>query len=276
MPQSRGLPGERGFYLSLYYLKSKDLGLRPMETQIHKVRDALAILEVAPLLQGLGYVYRGAILNIPFGVRSRLDRISRLRAADPPVGANDLIVQLTRPPLSEGGKRQIAPSKCRVETAILDALGGHLERCTRSQVFLSQALAPVNNVSEAVAAPFRSVEFFVSAGGRVKHFGFLTSLPTPPADERLSIGYLLSVPAIGDSGARLLCGWGAGGTETLWFCHLLRTRYSRYVGEALASQEARMWTVPFLVPAYAPFPMLTCDPDELIPDPAIYPVIEWA
>ena len=93
------------FYWFAYYQAQRDLRLdsRPMETQIHKVRDALISGSLFPTLCHLGYQYGCTILNLPENVSKELETRKCLRKAEaePALGPDDLILVTTRPPLDD-------------------------------------------------------------------------------------------------------------------------------------------------------------------------------
>src|SRR5438045_1730197 len=104
------------FYPFCYYQKERDLRGRPFETQIHKIRDGLALSELAGILMSAGFVYGGAVLNIP-----RSQQGPRLKVVHtlPTIRPKDVVLLATRPPLddnpAEPQKRWISRSDLALE-----------------------------------------------------------------------------------------------------------------------------------------------------------------
>src|SRR5438093_991212 len=124
-PNRLGLISDRNrkrmarFYLFVYYQALRDLRLetRPIESQLHKVRDALMSGSLFPVLGECGYQYGGTILNLPAEIVAELRGAQRLRATTSDLDGSDLILLATRPPLDDRleeaafqGKRRIVPS----------------------------------------------------------------------------------------------------------------------------------------------------------------------
>src|ERR1041384_5874030 len=119
------------FYLFAYYQALRDLRLetRPVESQIHKVRDALMSGGLFPILAECGYQYGGTVLNLPAQVVADLRHAQRLRSSMARIDGSDLILLTTRPPLDDGrnapeleGKRKVLESGHDLERSLFRRL----------------------------------------------------------------------------------------------------------------------------------------------------------
>lgn len=248
------------FYPMLYYIKERDLAKRRFETQIHKTRDGLALMELSPLIYGAGYGYGGAILNVPEKFQQELAAEGRLRENQLQIGCADMVLMTTRPALDddeESDERPLLRSNCAVENAAFAALRQFFATCDRAEVILAPEV-----VLQERDEHLRSVHFRLNQGGRIRFFDTLTG-EAEPADRQRTVGYLVGVPQMTPEGSRLTAVFGMGGTETLWLCHLLRTRLAGEFQEAMTTAVPRIRLITFSVPEHAPFPLLECDPDEL-------------
>jgi len=100
----------------------------------------------------------------------------------------------------------------------------------------------------------------------------------------LTVGYLLTIPQHRLFPFRIIAAFGMGGTETLWFSHIIRmlsfkpsvktTWPENLLQKAIASTKPRLWTLPFMVPDYAPT-ALKCDLNDLVPKKEFSKVVEW-
>jgi hypothetical protein len=257
------------FFLMQYYQKDRDLRGRRFETQLHKVRDGLAILELSPLLYEAGYTYGGAILNIP----KELQGLIPLKETVTDIEQHDMVLLTTRPPLDEEGvRRPIQSSGSELEQYIFRSLRAFFRTCDRSEIVLAEELKPA--IDDERVNELRAVLFYQSNGGRVRLVDSIAR-PREPMESRLTLGYLISIPTIPPRGFRLLVAFGMGGTETLRFCHLLRQHFTAYLYQALSATVSVMWMVPFLVPDYAPYPFLQCQLHDLQPMKEFSVAIKW-
>jgi hypothetical protein len=136
------------FYVFVYYQPLRDLRLetRPIESQLHKVRDALTSGSLFPLLGECGYEYGGTILNLPPQVVAELRDTQRLRATTTAVDGSDLILLATRPPLDDRpeevefqGKRRLVASGHDLEKNLFRSLRGVFSKCDRETIRLAAA-----------------------------------------------------------------------------------------------------------------------------------------
>jgi hypothetical protein len=245
------------FYPLVYYIKERDLAKRRFESQIHKTRDGLALAELGPLLYRGGYTYGGTILNVPEKVQQQLATEGRLYANKVQIGSADLVLLATRPALDDedDDERPLLRSNCTVEMAVFAALRRFFATCDRAEVILSAEI-----VLEKRNEHLRAIHFRQNQGGRIRFFDTPTG-ELEPTDPQLTVGYLVGVPNVMEVGARLVAIFGMGGTETLWLCHLLRTRLSDEFQQATTARDARIRLFTFSVPDYSPFPLLQCDPN---------------
>ncbi|TSC54323.1 MAG: hypothetical protein LiPW30_708 [Parcubacteria group bacterium LiPW_30] len=248
------------YFPFVYFVKDRDLGgkksrvayKRPFFTQLHKVRDGLAREEIAALSYEAGYIYGGAILNIPDSIRQLLKKREddSLIKAKERIIQDDLILLCTRPPLHDmeepecREKRIILRSNNKLEKSLLGALDSFFYRCTRSQIKLK--VGSKNN-------QYKDIVFKVSTGADIK---YLNSTPPTVIKDRTA-GYLISIPKIKKlNNVRFVTLFGAGGTETLWFCHILRKEFPHVFKQALICPKSQLWVFLFTVPQITPEPFL--------------------
>jgi len=275
----REVPPKVGrFFPWLYYAKEKDLGKRWFPTQIHKIRDGLAVFEVAPLFNECGYVYGGSILNIPESIKNFLG--TKVREVSVALSAADVVFIPTRPPLDDGkeAKRQsksrkpIQKSGTALEIAIEEKLRSAFKTCRRDEIVLNDALV-LKTAASPVGEEYRAIKFQQYNGGVVEQF--VGENRRFPKDSNLAVGYLVSISGVSSFGFQVVASFSAGGTETLWFNFLLRTVHRKQFHEALNKQGVHIWMLPFLVPDWAPT-FLTCNGGELVPTIECGTFVEWS
>ena len=101
--------------------------------------------------------------------------------------------------------------------------------------------------------------FYQSGGGLAKELAIAPGRKGEKAPENLAIGYLLCVPSLYENGPRLWLSFSMGGTETLWFCHLLVEELAYLCLDVLESNRMQFWIVPFTCPDYTSVPTLSSD-----------------
>src|SRR5438874_1198332 len=107
-------------FLMLYLASFRELRLglraegsleeaRPVETQLHRVRDGLALLQLTHACERAGSRHDEVrpILNLPRALQNLLeedDRLGENAKSHPHPRKTDLLVQATRPPLDDHGR----------------------------------------------------------------------------------------------------------------------------------------------------------------------------
>ena len=266
------------FFPWLYYAKDKDLGKRSFPTQIHKIRDGLAVLEAAQVLNECGYAYGGSILNIPQPIADFLG--SKVRRISVALSPTDVVFIPTRPPLDDAGevkqekksRKPILKSGTELEASIVEKLRLALKLCRRDEIVLSDELLP-NPANPPDAEEFRAIKFQQYNGGCVEQF--LGERRRSPKERNLAVGYLVSASGVTPGDFRLVASFSAGGTETLWFNFLLRTSHREWLRKALNTKGVHVWMLPFLAPDWVPT-LLTCSPGELEPKVEYGKILEWS
>lgn len=265
----------RKFYFISYYQSPRDLQLRrveagrgthrwqidkrPMESQVHKVRDGLASGLLVSVLINNGYEYGGPVLNIPDAVAEELNRLEKIKIVDDPSGRSDLLLLTTRPPLNDfddgenNVKRPILCSGSKIEEAAFDKLRVFFRGCSRSRVILHPEIH-----LPPEAEHFRDLSFKQSGGALVKQ-------PSHPDLKNRTVAYMLSTPPIRHLGPRLVAAFGIGGTETLILAYLIRMQpeFNAVFRRLLEDTEPRLAIVSFMVPTFIPQPYLSYDAGDL-------------
>ncbi len=274
------------FWTVAYYVPSVEHVERPVETQLHRVRDGLAVLELSEPLQRRGYRYGGSFLAIPKSLRG-----SQVPASAPQVSPSDLVLHVGRPPLDDDkreARRGTSPWRDEGgrEQSLHLALRSLFDWCDRKEVRLRANLAPallsrsgrVLGAASRTGEETREISYFQSKGGRVKRFETRSAVQSGVGRERLSYGYLvgLRLPDEPWGGARLLAAWGMGGTETLVLAWLLRKHCDTLLDDALAADQPTLWMVPFLVPEHEPQPWLDWEDIDVFWSKDVPPeVVRW-
>jgi len=255
----------KNFYWFCYY--APDYELRAKAYPFHKVRDALALLELSAALGPLGYSYKEPLLNYPSEDRSvAVDDSTSWRDKD------DLIVLTTRPPINDEdeevralvdqeefsrkgrGVRTVSRSHTSLEDELFNKLKPFITWCSRSQVKLAPAVCQhLQDLSWKKWQRGRAVdigrkanrwntEFSLNAGAAARSFNMESS------DLKTTLGYLWHSPA---KMPRLLSVWGMGGRESLIWARILRTTCQDVLRTAVESPGERFVIGEF--PAVEPF-----------------------
>ena len=260
----------------VYFMKAHDLGgsTRPFCTLVHKTRDGIAGTLLISRLYELGYPYHyvGPILNLPHLLHERFDKEKETRGESPVT--DSLVLLTTRPPISDNpaeGERYILRSETDLETEIFNSLRMFISKCNRYEISLHDDDRFLCDPPDECARAFRVVNFFPRKGGRIQQIKAIEIA----REANLAVGYLVSIPRVEPTGFRLLGAWSAGGSETLYWCQLLRTEYCNYLKKAVSSEVPRLWMVPFLAPDYVPQPTLWYD-NKLIGQHQYPKVICWS
>jgi hypothetical protein len=254
------------FFLLTYYQSPRDLhlrqtdderpkwqiGTRPMESQLHKIRDGLASGLLISFLNGLGYKYGGPILNLPNSVHEQLKGLGQIKDIGITACDSDLYLLVTRPPLNDfedgkpTSKRVILPSLTDIEKNVFEQLRAFFSDCSRQHVNLSSdVLLPPDREG------LRGVTFKLSGGAHAKAL-----------DHKHTVAYMLSTGSDGRlRGRKLVAVFGIGGTETLWLAYLIRKdpRFSRAFRDLLRRAEPSIALAIFKVPQDVPYPCLSYD-----------------
>jgi len=263
---------QKRFFPFFYYQNARALGTRRFETQIHKVRDGLAVTELSAALNDVGYTYGGAILNIPQTHREKLAQQSKLVEHEYSFEPHDVLLHPTRPPLDEESKRIVDWSGSPLENQLLTEVQQFFDHCDRGVITISDQMIADSEPAD-VSQDFRHLDFQQFQGGAIKNLNALHG-PRPPNDSNYTVGYLLVVPRIPTCEVRFIACFGAGGSETAYFSYALRTIYPNYLNLALSINEPVLWQIPFLVPDYCP-ELLQCDPADLQPTKDKSNPIKW-
>lgn len=255
---------DRGrFYICTWYQPVHDLGTRKLYSQMHKVRDGLALVQISSLLTECGFRFSGAILNVP----SSLPSPPSLRHSDFRPAADDLVWIPTRLPLEEFPVA--APEKRPRRLRIIDRSGSPLEKrilagfapyfttCRRTRIALSNAIS-----LDKQSHTYRVCDFQEFSGGLLTRHGAVANRLLPARADRMTIGYLIALPPQEGLG-RLVAAFGPGGTETLIFSHLLSTLFRENVLRVIRNDAPAFLMVKFFMPQYVPAPLLAFTPQEL-------------
>jgi hypothetical protein len=190
-------------------------------------RDSEACSQIRYALENLGYRIGDSILNYPAKQKCfDLFDVADLTSVDVPfLQGGDVIVQATRPPLTEGhqdDKKKIEPSNTTLERLLFLVFWRYIRLCSRSYVVLTQECARhLPNGMEN-----RAEMSFLQWGCRYTYLAKLDSKRSrrnPLGD--CTAGFLLRVDEIFPGGPGLVAAWGQNAHATLAWCTQLRHRY---------------------------------------------------
>jgi len=208
---------------------------------LHTLRDGDAFIEVGSVLSECGSIFDKTFLNLPGD--PRLDGSPEFLNS---LGADDLLVLATRPPLRDGQKkaknavpksgvqtnvvRKAVPlGKTMMERAILEALRPCFGFCDRSRISLAKGLARQLPCGFEDRATIHFTQYLRrSPVGADAAYKFLEAEDEghehrPPMPHRTA-GFLIRT-ALWHGGPWVLNVFGMSGNQGLIWAHLLRTRY---------------------------------------------------
>jgi len=214
------MSNKRFFRFSYYVPRPKNRPLRP-----HQLRDGDAFAQLSDVLYSKGYRYGGLLLNYPATDTSKTRKIDTSFFE-----SSDILVLTTRPPLNLeeiDGRSPILRSHTSLEVKIFKVLKRHFKLCLRSWVKLSKSLArklPEEFANRAdiqfthySGASYSSLKSYDTVYREYRKYPNLTSL------------YYIFTGEIWQNGPRVLCAFGVGGTDSLIWSHLLRTKFHHEV-----------------------------------------------
>jgi hypothetical protein len=107
-------------------------------------------------------------------------------------------------------------------------LKAYFDKCARSRVRLSEKIARRLPEAFRQRADIRFHEY--TDGSYLSYRGYDDRFWQKRIDTNRTAFYLVRIPALWEGGPGLLAAFGMAGTETLVWCHLLRTRFPEWVG----------------------------------------------
>ena len=160
------------------------------------------------------------------------------------LGANDLLVLPTRPPLHDKGegqpRRHLRPSGTAFERAVHAPFHLFFRRCARNAVALAEE--PARRLPNDKRNRRSTTYYQYTRNGLEVTWAFYKTLEgrkPPSSRDRATAVFLAFVPALWKDGPALLSAFGMGANETLLWCHLLRTRMTSLLTSVLASSSPR-------------------------------------
>jgi hypothetical protein len=234
-------------YHFAYLMRARD-GRRLLP---HQVRDATPALMIFDILRMQGYAYGSTILNYPMPRGTPTIEVDHTF-----LGRRDLLLLAGRPPMDDENwplKRGLARSHTSLEDKVFASLRPCFREVARSHVWLADAFARAcpRAVFEKASITFRQ-----NAGASYLYTNSPDTWPKA-ADEDATAAYMVFQPEIWPGGPDVLAAFAMGGTETLGWAHLLRTRFAHLVG----------------VPGFVMAEMITTPPPESTSDLSF--VDEW-
>jgi hypothetical protein len=215
------------FYRFSYQAKREKSRLLP-----HQVRDGAAFLELSSGLYSKGYEYGGLLLNYPSDDNPNEDNQDddcvRLVPVDTSfLKANDLLVLTTRPPMddkAQGDHKKLRRSCTSLEDQLFrTTLRRYFEVCARSHVKLSPRIAEqLGEFSSRADIAFFQKADALSSYKSCSRYGSLR--PEKYFSQQTTAAYFLYTHKTWPGGPGLMAAFGMGGTETLVWSHMLRTR----------------------------------------------------
>jgi hypothetical protein len=210
----------RFFRFSYYVPRTGDRKLRP-----HQLRDGDAFAQLSEVLYSRGYQYGGLLLNYPATDTSKTRKIDTSFFE-----SSDVIVLTTRPPLNieeKDGRKPVLRSHTSLEVKIFRVLKRHFEICLRSWVKLSKSLALKLPEEYANRADIQFTHYGGASYQSLTRYGILSREYRKYPN--LTSLYYIFTGEIWQNGPRVLCAFGVGGTDSLIWGHLLRTKFRQEV-----------------------------------------------
>jgi hypothetical protein len=209
------------FYRWSYYNPRKG------QTQLkpHQLRDADAFTEISPALYQQEYEYGGIILNYP--VIPKTEKPPLRWVDDSFIKPDDLIVMTTRPPIHDHiseYRKKVLRSFTTLEKKLFDKLDPYLKISTRLLMEITPELA----AKLPRAYKNRACIEVLESGATYK--SLRTQRAGRPQSGRNPVRtacYFFYLPRTRNRDHNLLCVFGMGGTETLIWSYLLRTRFPK-------------------------------------------------
>lgn len=209
---------------------------------LHQIRDGAAFVEISQWLASIGSSYVGPILNLPLDWFPKGVKSGRNEGLRP----GDLIVQVTRPPLSDQRKarthtrgipqpatrkfgRVVSRSETELEKALHKAIrGGFLDHCSRDRVELCESMADRLDAEYPNLTAFSNVPFRTNINACFprkwsKMQPLLREFCNPTA------GYLIYIPSLEKpfAGISALIIWAQSGFDSLFWAWALRHVFSK-------------------------------------------------
>lgn len=195
---------------------------RDREVHPSQMRDGEAALCLADALVDHGFRFESPICNYPSEgpdlIPFDMDMFDE----------TDLILLATRPPMHDkliGDRRGMDRSFTVLEETLFQGpLRMHFERCARSEVLLTHETA---RISAEIAAR-QSMLFRQNGGAGYQSYGAPCTRVWPRFErgETRSAAFLVYAEHAWPGGPAFLAAFGMGGTETLGWAYLLRTRFA--------------------------------------------------
>lgn len=215
------MPSKQFFRFSYYVPRKKGRPSLP-----HQLRDGDAALELSEVLRTQGYEYGEVLLNYPAQQEAQAIEID-----DTFLSPADLLLLTTRPPLDDEDeplRKTVHRSHTTLEDKVFAALRPYFKRCNRSQIILSESL--VRTLPPEVARK-SNIQYRQHGGASYDRYtaGPGDDWHKRPSHLRLTAAYLAYTEHAWEGGPALLAAFAMGGTETLVWAHLLRTKFSYLV-----------------------------------------------
>jgi len=217
-------------------------GPRDYSDFIHQVRDGAAFAEVLSILLNSGYEYGGLLLNLP---REGFPKGSFSKPeALPPFSSRDLIVMVTRPPLSDSPRKQrvrsIERSDIPLEKTIFKVIRKYFfSYCSRFRVTLTRGLQNTMSLLPAEQRVWKDV-IFQQKGSAHFHERWVKKQNLKRNSKGHTAGYLLYFPHLSYDGPALLVVFGLSGSSTLQWANAIRQHFSPLLRTILNGRQGRI------------------------------------
>jgi hypothetical protein len=252
---------DRRLFLNAYGYPCREGRTGPFD-----MRDPLAAIAMVGAFGRLGYRYAGSILNPPAKVVKttsfeEVERFARTKAARhtrqyrPPVPlrsvdvsflrATDLVLQVTRPPLSDDqirGKKIVPRSYTTFEELIL--FKGPLQKwfrtLSRKEVVLTETAAKISDATRQYATQ----EYVQYKGSMFDKLRSLSGEEWGDRSDAKTAAFLVYEPHLWPGGPAFCCCFGLSADDTQAWCQQLANRLSKLL-LAYTFVMAEMSTVPW-------------------------------
>jgi hypothetical protein len=183
----------------------------------HQIRDGEAYIELMPVFEKLGWTFGGHILNYP--VKSQ-----NLSGTPPVLGAGDVVVITTRPPISEEedrARKKIPRMNGELENQIIDALKTVFRKCSRKCVCFNKKIIAMDRDKFKKRSKLSFYEYAYDA----PYDDEMMLLLKKPSNGLKSTGFFyVHLPPADNRGYEIIAAFGMSGLQTLVWSYLLRTK----------------------------------------------------
>ena len=211
---------KRGSFFRLTYSNAQ----QDEDPKLFKDRDGVAFCELVPAFYEMGYKFGTTIHFYPDDER----KLSEF----PALGAGDVLVLATRPPLHDRKaikvrRKVILTAKTELEASLFAELSKHLEYCTRKHVRLTRHGAA--RLRPEFARKWRWLEFFEYTSSDIKWHLVDPEPVKPPKNHHSTVAFFLRVNQVRGLKCSFIASFGMDGYGTLVWNRIIRKQFPHWL-----------------------------------------------